>query len=135
EVMLLAYYVAAVNIETTYHALVGDQHQRSGDSPETTQYEPFEGIALADTFQTTEDANTLDGDPFKTNNTTIERQNLAPSHVVIGNLPFSVDQTRAYDLNANLKYPALDVRIEDTYVAESVATNKNSMYDSYFRGF
>src|SRR5699024_2655779 len=135
EVMLLAYYVAAVNIETTYHALVGDQHQRSGDSPETTQYEPFEGIALADTFQTTEDANTLEGDPFKTNNARIERQNHAPIHVVIGNPPYSVGQTSANDLNANLKYPALDARIEDTYVAQSAATNKNSLYDSYFRGF
>src|SRR5699024_1896982 len=52
-----------------------------------------------------------------------------------GNPPYSVGQTSANDLNANLKYPALDARIEDTYVAQSAATNKNSLYDSYFRGF
>jgi predicted helicase len=135
EVMLLAYYVAAVNIETTYHALVQDQHHRAGQTDAVVAYEPFEGIALADTFQTTEDKNTLDGDPFKANNARIERQNHAPIHVVIGNPPYSVGQTSANDLNANLKYPALDARIEDTYAAKSTATNKNSLYDSYFRGF
>src|SRR5699024_1404883 len=135
EVMLLAYYVAAVNIETTYHALLQDQHHRAGHPDAVVAYEPFEGIALADTFQTTEDKDTLDGDPFKQNNERIERQNDAPIHVVIGNPPYSVGQTSANDLNANLKYPALDRRIENTYVAQSTATNKNSLYDSYFRGF
>lgn len=135
EVMLLAYYVAAVNIETTYHALIQDQYHRAGQTDAAVDYEPFEGIALADTFQTTEDKGTLDGDPFKANNARIERQNHAPIHVVIGNPPYSVGQTSANDLNANLKYPALDRRIEDTYVAQAVTTNKNSLYDSYFRGF
>src|SRR5699024_843404 len=77
----------------------------------------------------------LDGDPFKQNNERIERQNNAPIHVVIGNPPYSVGQTSANDLNANLKYPALDARIEDTYDAKPTATNKNSLYDSFFRGF
>lgn len=135
EVMLLAYYVAAVNIESTYYALLQDQYHRAGQPTEAIEYEPFEGIALADTFQTTEDKDTLDGDPFKQNNERIERQNNAPIHVVIGNPPYSVGQTSANDLNANLKYPALDRRIEDTYAAQSTATNKNSLYDSYFRGF
>src|SRR5699024_1140564 len=74
EVMLLAYYVAAVTTETTSHALVQDQHHRAGHPDAVVAYEPFEGIALADTFQTTEDKGTLDGDPFKANNARIERQ-------------------------------------------------------------
>src|SRR5699024_3177348 len=135
EVMLLAYYVAAVNIETTYHALIQDQHHRAGQTDAAVAYEPFEGIALADTFQTTEDKGTLDGDPFKQNNERIERQNHAPIHVVVGNPPYSVGQTSANDLNANLKYPALDRRIEDTYAARSTSQLKNHLYDSYFRGF
>src|SRR5699024_6186237 len=135
EVMLLAYYVAAVNIESTYHALIEDQHHRAGQPADAIEYEPFEGIALADTFQTTEDTGTREGDPFRANNARIERQNNAAIHVVIGNPPYSVGQTSANDLNANLKYPALDSRIEDTYVTKSTATNKNSLYDSYFRGF
>ena len=53
EIMLLAYYVAAVNIETTYHGLLGERAQREGtDAP---AYEPFGGIVLADTFQIYED--------------------------------------------------------------------------------
>ena len=55
--------------------------------------------------------------------------------MIIGNPPYSVGQTSANDLNANLKYPTLDRRIEDTYAAKSTATNKNSLYDSYFRAF
>jgi hypothetical protein len=39
EIVLLAYYIAAINIEAVYHGLQG------GD------YVPFEGICLTDTFQ------------------------------------------------------------------------------------
>jgi predicted helicase len=53
EIMLLAYYIAAVNIETTHHAL-------TGKSADTGDYLPFPGIVLADTFQISEDGDTLD---------------------------------------------------------------------------
>src|SRR5699024_7851865 len=56
EIMLLAYYIAAVNIETTYHALT----RTEGEAEAQQAYEPFEGIVLADTFQITEDGDTLD---------------------------------------------------------------------------
>jgi predicted helicase len=39
EIVLLAYYIAAINIEAVYHGIMG------GD------YVPFEGICLTDTFQ------------------------------------------------------------------------------------
>lgn len=39
ELVLLAYYIAAINIEATYHSLAGGE------------YLPFEGICLTDTFQ------------------------------------------------------------------------------------
>ena len=80
EITLLAYYVAAVNIETTYHALVG--------ADAITQYEPFEGIVLADTFQIREDGDSLDAVIFPQNNDRIVRQNAIPINVVIGNPPF-----------------------------------------------
>jgi len=127
EIMLLAYYIAAVNIETTFHALA------SGDSPAT--YQPFEGIVLADTFQITEDGDSLDAVMFPQNNDRILRQNATPINVVIGNPPYSVGQTSANDLNANVSYPTLDKRIADTYAKRSTATNKNSLYDSYLRAF
>lgn len=128
EIMLLAYYIAAVNIETTYHAL-------TGKSDETDDYQPFPGIVLADTFQIGEHGDTLDLDVFAANNERIARQLETRISVIIGNPPYSVGQASANDLNANTKYPTLDGRIESTYAANSTATNKKSLYDSYIRAF
>ena len=140
EIMLLAYYVAAVNIETTYNAIV-EEHARlqaveeGEESSEETEYQPFENIVLADTFQAYEEDDQLDLEVFKDNNARLERQKNTPMTVIIGNPPYSVGQTSANDLNANLKYPTLDGRIEETYAKLSTATNKNSLYDSYLRAF
>ena len=131
--MLLAYYVSAVNIETTYNALREEEAQRNGE-PEP-EYVPFSNIALADTFQIHEDGDIPDLQIFRENNETIERQKNAPINVVIGNPPYSAGQKSANDLNANLKYPSLDKRIAETYVSKSTATNKNALYDSYLRAF
>ena len=131
--MLLAYYVAAVNIEMTYNSLRAEAAKRDG-KPEP-EYVPFNGIALADTFQVHEDDDALDLEIFKENNERIGRQKSAPIQVIVGNPPYSVGQKSANDLNENLKYPTLDGRIEGTYAARSVSTNKNSLYDSYLRAF
>lgn len=133
EIMLLAYYVSAVNIETTYNALREEAAQRNGEP--APDYVPFTNIALADTFQIHEDGDIPDLNVFRENNETIERQKKAPINVVIGNPPYSVGQKSANDLNANQKYPSLDARISETYAARSTATNKNSLYDSYLRAF
>ncbi|WP_430332740.1 DEAD/DEAH box helicase [Rhodococcus sp. ACT016] len=127
EIMLLAYYIAAVNIESTYHALLGKEA--------AAEYSPFEGIVLADTFQITEDGDSLDAVMFPQNNDRIVRQNATPINVVVGNPPYSVGQASANDLNANIAYPTLDGRIADTYAKRSTGTNKNSLYDSYLRAF
>lgn len=128
EIMLLAYYIAAVNIETTYHAL-------AGKTADTDAYEPFPGIVLADTFQISEAGDSMDALMFPHNNARIEAQLATPINVIVGNPPYSVGQSSANDLNANVKYPTLDGRIEDTYAKRSTATNKNSLYDSYIRAF
>lgn len=133
EIMLLAYYVATANIEMTYNALRAEAALRDG-LPEP-DYVPFDGIALADTFQVYEDGDVLDLEVFRENNAAITRQIEAPINVIVGNPPYSVGQSSANDLNANLKYPTLDKRIEETYAAKSTATNKNSLYDSYLRAF
>ncbi|WJY69104.1 DEAD/DEAH box helicase [Corynebacterium auris] len=133
EIMLLAYYVSAVNIETTYNALLAEEATRNGEP--APDYVPFSNIALADTFQIHEDGDIPDLQIFRENNATIERQKQAPINVVIGNPPYSAGQKSANDLNANLKYPSLDKRIAETYAAHSTATNKNSLYDSYLRAF
>lgn len=130
EIMLLAYYIACVNIETTYQALRTDR-----DADELTTYEPFPGALLTDTFQITEVGDKADTSLIPVNNERIERQLAAPITIVVGNPPYSTGQTSANDNNANLKYPTLDARIADTYAARSTATNKNSLYDSYIRAF
>ncbi|MBP1054546.1 DEAD/DEAH box helicase [Rhodococcus qingshengii] len=127
EITLLAYYVAAVNIESTYHALV--------DQDSDATYVPFEGIVLADTFQITENGDSLDSEMFPQNNDRIIRQNATPINVVIGNPPYSVGQTSANDLNANVSYPTLDKRIADTYVKRSTGRSQRTLYDSYLRAF
>lgn len=131
ELMLLAYYIAAVNIEATYHALTRNPGQDATD----LVYEPFPGIVMADTFQISERGDELDLEVFPTNNERIEVQLAAPINVIVGNPPYSKGQTSANDLNANLKYPTLDARIADTYAKYSTGANKNSLYDSYLRAF
>ncbi|WP_315194581.1 type ISP restriction/modification enzyme [Corynebacterium matruchotii] len=133
EIMLLAYYVAAVNIEMTYNSLRAEAAKRDG-KPEP-EYVPFNGIALADTFQVHEDDDTLDLKIFKENNERIEQQKTVSLQAIVANPPYSSGQNSANDLNANLKYPTLDAHIENTYAARSVSTNKNSLYDSYLRAF
>ncbi|MFD6728156.1 DEAD/DEAH box helicase [Corynebacterium xerosis] len=133
EIMLLAYYVSAANIETTFNALQAEAALRR-DEP-APDYVPFANIALADTFQIHEDGDIPDLNVFSANNDTIERQKAAPINVVIGNPPYSAGQTSANDLNANVKYPSLDECIAQTYAKKSTASLKNKLYDSYLRAF
>ncbi len=124
ELVLLAYYVAAVNIEETYHGIVGGE------------YEPFEGIVLTDTFQMSEGKDTLDVQGlFPENNSRVIAQNARKIQVILGNPPYSIGQNSADDENPNLKYEDLDASIERTYAAKSKAGAKNSLYDSYIRAF
>ena len=128
ELMLLAYYIACVNIEATYEAL-------TGGSPAGGDYVPFPGATMTDTFQISEDGDRADTSLIPANNARIEKQIGTDITVIIGNPPYSVGQGSANDNNANLKYPTLDGRIAATYAARSTATNKNSLYDSYIRAY
>jgi predicted helicase len=125
EMVLLAYYIAAVNIEQAYHDLVGGN-----------DYEPFNGIVLTDTFQMFESdraEKTRIAGTFPVNTERARKQMAADVTVVIANPPYSVGQGDANANNQNLKYDALDAKIGSTYAARSTATNKNSLYDSYVR--
>ncbi len=134
EIMLLAYYIAAVNIETTFHQARVERAGLAADDGTQVPYEPFDGIVLTDTFQMTEDDDLDDKAVFTTNNSRVEAQRKLDIRVIVGNPPYSVGQTSGNDNNANLKYPTLDEAIESTFAARSTATNKNSLYDSYIRG-
>lgn len=122
EIVLLAYYVAAINIEETYHDLAGGE------------YEPFNGIVLTDTFQMNEDDDELDGGGvFPENNKRVAAQKALDIRVIIGNPPWSIGQETANEGTANLAYSTLDRRIESTYAARSAKVSKKSLYDSYIR--
>lgn len=122
EIVLLAYYVAAINIEETYHDLAGGE------------YEPFNGIVLTDTFQMNEDDDELDGGGvFPENNQRVAAQKALDIRVIIGNPPWSIGQETANEGAANLVYSTLDRRIESTYAARSAKVSKKSLYDSYIR--
>lgn len=123
EILLLAYYIMTVNIEQAYHARMGGE------------YRPFEGAVLTDTFQMTEEGDTLDEEVFTQNSGRVVAENKLPIRVIVGNPPYSVGQTSANDNNANESYPTLDAKIAATYAARTGATNKNSLYDSYIRAF
>lgn len=121
EIVLLAYYIAAINIEAVYHSLSG------GD------YQPFGGICLTDTFQLYEQDKDLIAHLMPDNSHRRSRQKDLDIRVIIGNPPYSVGQGSANDNAANVAYPQLDGRIRETYAARSNATNKNALYDSYIR--
>ena len=121
EIMLLAYYIAAVNIEAAYAELAGE-------------YRPFEGIVLTDTFQLAEAGNPMDPHFFPRNNSRAERQQELDIRVIIGNPPWSRMQGAHEDDAANQPYPTLDGKIARTYIAQSQSKGlKNPLYDAYVR--
>ena len=124
EIVLLAYYIAAVNIEEAYRGRRG----------EGTDYEPFNGIVLTDTFnlnKPNDETTLLPKDWLPDNNERAERQERLPIEVIVGNPPWSAGQRRATDDNPNVEYPVLEKRIETTYVARATTTLKKSLYDTY----
>lgn len=120
EIVLLAYYIATINIETAYHAVTGE-------------YRSFDGMILIDTFQMTEKDDELDFFFLKDNNERAERQLTQPIRVIVGNPPYSAQQGSENDNNKNLSYPTLDDRIRTTYAAQSAAKLVKNLYDSYIR--
>ncbi|MGO1319189.1 MAG: restriction endonuclease, partial [Galactobacter sp.] len=132
EILLMAYYIAAINIEATFHGIqveaAGERATPDDAGPTEVGYAPFEGIVLTDTFQMTEDGDVLDERVFTNNNDRVVEQNKLDIRVIIGNPPYSVGQTSGNDNNANLKYPTLDESIRSTYADRTTATNKNSLY-------
>ncbi len=127
EIVLLAYYIAAVNIENAYHDQLGKD----------SIYEPFEGIVLTDTFQLgeTDESQKLFSEMFPQNSARVARQKKAPLRVIMGNPPYSVGQKSTNDGAENQSYTKLDKRISNTYGKESSSNNLNSLYDSYIKAF
>ena len=114
EINLLAYYIAAINIESVYH-----------EQANAREYEPFEGIVLTDTFHAYESTAPVDHLWFPENNQRIARQKSLDIRVVIGNPPWSATNNRAY--------PSIDGQVRKRYAEFSRLVNLNRLYDPYVR--
>ena len=121
EIVLLAYYIAAIHIEEAFHGRRGSE----------SAYEPFGGIVLTDTFNLHTDRVGFPKTWLPDNSERAERQQKLPIQVIVGNPPWSAGQRSSADDNPNVDYPEIERRIADTYAARSTATLKNSLYDTY----
>lgn len=125
EIILLSYYIAAINIESTFDEINGDEQG----------YVPFEGIVLTDTFESTENEHTLDDAYFGNNDERLKRQQEVPITVIVGNPPYSGGQESDNDNAANVSYPKLEKRIAETYAKHTDVKMKKTLYDSYIESF
>lgn len=125
EIVLLAYYIADVNIESVFH-----------DITSRKTYLPYSGICLTDTFQLAEKKhNELFTEFFQDNSKRVKKQMSTHVRVIVGNPPYSIGQRSANDNAQNLSYPYLDNRVSETYAAESSANLTKSLYDTYVKAF
>ena len=114
DIMLLAYYVAAINIESTYHDLLG-----------ADEYHPFDGIILTDTFQSYEEGDPMDKVLFPSNNERIARQKSLDIRVILGNPPWSATNNR--------DYKTIDQKVQQTYADKSGTGHLSAIYDPYVK--
>ena len=120
EIVLLAYYIAAILVEEAFHG------RRGGSG-----YEAFDGIVLTDTFNLHTDRAGFPRDWLPENSERAERQQELPIQVIVGNPPWSAGQRSAADDNPNVKYPNMAKRVAETYAKRSRATLKRRLYDTY----
>ena len=121
EIVLLAYYIAAVHIEEAFHSRC----------PLSSSYESFDGIVLTDTFNLHSEKSGFHAEWLPDNSKRVEHQQQLPIEVIVGNPPWSAWQKSAADNNQNVIYPEMRTRIRETYAAHSSATSQNSLYDTY----
>lgn len=125
EIVLLAYYIADVNIESVFH-----------DITRRKTYLPYSGICLTDTFQLAEKKhNELFTEFFQDNSKRVKKQMATHVRVIVGNPPYSVGQKNANDNAQNLSYPLLDARVTNTYAEKSTANSVKALYDTYIKAF
>ena len=158
EIVLLAYYIAAINIEAVYHDIMntkpspegegwvrGNQNKEKnlflsphhsllpeGEGACKVAYQPFNGICLTDTFQLYE-KDDLVSQLLVDNSARRTKQKALDIRVIIGNPPYSVGQKSENDDNQNIEYRYLDQRIRDTYKNYSNAVLQRNLDDSYIR--
>ncbi|SDP29140.1 Predicted helicase [Sulfitobacter litoralis] len=133
EIVLLAYYIAAINIEAVYHDIAKENAVALGNSGEDMPYAPFDGIVLTDTFQLYEQDKDMIADLLPDNSERRTAQKERDIRVIVGNPPYSGGQRDENDDAANIDYFNLDEKIHQTYAAKSRARLKTSLKNSYIR--
>ena len=123
EIILLSYYIAAINIEAVFDEVNGPDRG----------YKPFEGIVLTDTFESTERENTLDDDMFGENDKRLKKQQEVPITAIISNPPYSAKQSNEDKNIKRINYPILETSLKKTWINNSTAVNKNGLNDSYIK--
>jgi len=119
EVMLMPYYIAALNIEHAYFEEQGS-------------YEPFDGLCFVDTLGLAEPKDVMFSEK---NAERVKRQKKAPITVVIGNPPYNMGQLDENDNNKNRRYKVVDDRVRATYSKSSTSTLRTKLYDPYVKFF
>jgi predicted helicase len=164
EIVLLAYYIASINIENVYHSIKEQTEKIIEFKTQTAQYgnysgliaadsaspiykvqdksyKAFPGICLTDTFQLGENEDKIDSgflmdiEYFDKNSKQVLAQQKTPLKIIIGNPPYSIGQKSANDNAQNQKYPKLEKRIAESYVASSNANLSKAAYDAYVKAF
>ena len=124
ELVLLAYYIAGINIESVFH-----------DLTKPNQYNSFKGIVLTDTFQLYEQESDMIANLLPDNSNKRANQKKRKITVIMGNPPYSGSQKKTNDNSKNVNYKNLDERIRRTYAQDTLVSNKQDLYDSYIRAF
>ena len=125
EIVLLSYYIAAINIEAVFDEVNGPDKG----------YQPFNGIVLTDTFESTERENSFMDELLGENNQRLKAEQDQSITAIISNPPYSIGQRNQNDNNANKHYPKLETQIANTYVKFSNAGLSKGLYDSYIKAF
>lgn len=124
EIVLLAYYIAGINIEAVYQDLIKEN-----------QYQPFKGAVLTDTFHLYEQERDMIANLLPDNSNKRTAQKKRKITAIVSNPPYSAGQTLVDDQAGNISYKNLDEKISRTYAFSSTAVLKHDLYDSYIRAF
>lgn len=119
EIVLLAYYVAAVNCESTM-------------SQRLNRHIPFDGLVLTDTFHSKKIDEEWNEGLFTATQERIERQRKSCITVIVGNPPWSKGD-KAFTGDPKTLYPESNARLVETYIKRATTHDKKSLYDSYIR--
>ena len=111
ELILLAYYIAAIKIEEAKHS-----RDAEGADEEEVTFEPYMKICLSDTFLTSPEQEEFG--IFSQNIRGRREQDATPMTVVLANPPWSSGQKDAGDDNPNLEYEDVGRRVEETYIVK-----------------